>query len=358
MNQTYLSFSFSSAVYSYGPLGQRIQKTEGGVTTVYLNRGVNVLYEKQTVGGSASNDYVYANGLLIAKLSSSSTNYFVTDILGSVRLVTDSGGTTGNFSSNYAPFGQQYGASGTDPGYKYTGKPQDSLSGLYYYGARYYDVSIGRFITRDPGDQSISDPQGLNPYPYVDNSPIDRTDPTGLIGFAVLNLFGNSSCPSDILQHLWCSFTNPEAVMAQTSYLPGGAGLGVKLTITGVMALDIALTGSKMLGSSSPTGIGNPVTPKSRDDYSDPLDRFAGGKPNEQPRYPAEDNRHPRTRPATNDSNPTIRKAIVCGAGVVGAIAFYIGVGTEAEKQNLQYAQDAGAVSIAAAACYVANRYM
>jgi len=63
--------------------------------------------------------------------------------------------------------------------YEFTGKPQDFFSGLYYYGARYYDVSIGRFTSRDPFFGKPSRPQTLNPYAYVMNNPCTNNDPTG-----------------------------------------------------------------------------------------------------------------------------------------------------------------------------------
>ena len=57
--------------------------------------------------------------------------------------------------------------------YLFTGKEKDS-SGLYYYGARYYDPELGRFISADP----ILD--GLNRYTYVHCNPIKYVDPFGL----------------------------------------------------------------------------------------------------------------------------------------------------------------------------------
>jgi RHS repeat-associated protein len=46
----------------------------------------------------------------------------------------------------------------------------------YYYRARYYDPSAGRFINEDP----IRFKAGINFYRYVGNSPVDWIDPTGL----------------------------------------------------------------------------------------------------------------------------------------------------------------------------------
>ena len=115
--------------------------------------------------------------MILAKLAGSTVYYFHQDYLANTRLVTT--GTTTTFTSNYQPFGTQYGATGTDPIYKYTGKPQDNSTGLYFYGARYYDKSIGAFITRDPAKEQLQDPQTRCPYPYARNNPESLTDPSG-----------------------------------------------------------------------------------------------------------------------------------------------------------------------------------
>ncbi|MCL5059795.1 MAG: RHS repeat-associated core domain-containing protein [Candidatus Thermoplasmatota archaeon] len=62
------------------------------------------------------------------------------------------------------------------PQYGYTGREPDA-TGLIYYRARYYDPSIGRFISRDP----IGLQGGLNQYAYVSNDPVNATDPSGEI---------------------------------------------------------------------------------------------------------------------------------------------------------------------------------
>ena len=56
--------------------------------------------------------------------------------------------------------------------------------GLYYYGARYDDPSIGRFITEDPASPILTDPQSLNRYAYARNNPLKYTDPDGRFIFA------------------------------------------------------------------------------------------------------------------------------------------------------------------------------
>ena len=62
--------------------------------------------------------------------------------------------------------------------YRYTGKQEDT-TGLYYYGARYYDPATGRFITRDTVFGELTDPQSQNRYVYCRNNPHKYIDPVG-----------------------------------------------------------------------------------------------------------------------------------------------------------------------------------
>ena len=80
----------------------------------------------------------------------------------------------------YAPWGPLSRQEGSvDPTHGFTGQELDPESGLYYYGARYYDSDIGRFISPDSLIQEPLNPQSLNRYSYVINNPVNHTDPTG-----------------------------------------------------------------------------------------------------------------------------------------------------------------------------------
>jgi RHS repeat-associated protein len=68
------------------------------------------------------------------------------------------------------------GTLGTDR--QFTGQRLDG-TGLYYYNARYYDPTIGRFISADFVIPDYSNPQNLNRYSYVANNPLKYTDPSG-----------------------------------------------------------------------------------------------------------------------------------------------------------------------------------
>ena len=87
---------------------------------------------------------------------------------------------------DYMPFGEDLPVVGQTEvldeeagGYKYTGQKEVVSIGLYYYGARYYDPSIGRFITEDTYPGELANPQSQNLYLYVVNNPLRYIDPTG-----------------------------------------------------------------------------------------------------------------------------------------------------------------------------------
>jgi RHS repeat-associated protein len=102
--------------------------------------------------------------------------YLHTDHLGSTSV------TSGAVTSTqvYYPFGSIRATTGSMPtDYGFTGQRLDSSSGLMYYGARYYDPALGRFISADTQLASPGNPQALNRYSYGLNNPVKYVDPSG-----------------------------------------------------------------------------------------------------------------------------------------------------------------------------------
>jgi RHS repeat-associated protein len=164
--------------YLYDSHGRRVKSHNHstGVTTTYIYAGINVIHE---VTSSESTDYLYANGMRIAKKTGATVKYFHSDHLGSTRLVTDSSGQP-TFESDYKPFGQDANATGTEK-YTFTGQYSEADIGLYYFGARWYDASLGRFISEDPIKGSMLSSQSQNPYVYCMNNPLRYVDPSGMM---------------------------------------------------------------------------------------------------------------------------------------------------------------------------------
>ena len=100
----------------------------------------------------------------------------MSDALGSTLALADASGALLT-TYTYGPFGSTTAAgSSSTNSFQYTGRENDQ-TGLYYYRARYYDPSIGRFIGEDPIGFNAGQ---TNFYSYTGNSPILNLDPTGL----------------------------------------------------------------------------------------------------------------------------------------------------------------------------------
>ncbi len=173
------------------------------IATYYIDK----YYEKEW-NGVARNHYFLGNiNLAVEPLSgpNSGIYYVLTDHLGSSSLTTNSYGNMID-RTEYTPYGAIVATATTqDIGnkYKFTGKELDGETNLSYFGARYYNQAVGRFMAVDPalqfltdpeklkgitnGDQRkiLSDPQNLNEYSYARNNPVLLADPDGQFVFLV-----------------------------------------------------------------------------------------------------------------------------------------------------------------------------
>jgi RHS repeat-associated protein len=130
----------------------------------------------RTVSGTT--DYFTRDdqGLLLADRGPSSTKYYLLDPLGSVIATTNSSGAV-SASYTYDPYGNSIGTAPSPFGYA-TG--YRTTSGLYHYGARYYNPTDQRWSQRDPIGQA-ADPNQADRYSYAGGDPVDQADPTGLV---------------------------------------------------------------------------------------------------------------------------------------------------------------------------------
>ncbi|HEV2247638.1 MAG TPA: RHS repeat-associated core domain-containing protein, partial [Terriglobia bacterium] len=79
---------------------------------------------------------------------------------------------------NYDSFGNQTASTGSVSNrFFFTARESVAKTGLYYYRARYYDPTAGRFLSEDPLRSSNGT---IDLYQYAENNPISFEDPTGL----------------------------------------------------------------------------------------------------------------------------------------------------------------------------------
>ena len=177
----------TTASYKYNADGLRTSKTVDGKTINHIWDG-----SKQIVVDMDDSDWysaeVYVRGTnLLAKFSKQSGNvktnyqYYTQNAHGDVVNLTDAQGAITK-SYKYDAFGVEQNIDDADSNvFRYCGEYYDSESGTIYLRARYYDPTIGRFISRDSVTGENTDPLSLNLYTYCHNNPIIGTDPSGHI---------------------------------------------------------------------------------------------------------------------------------------------------------------------------------
>jgi RHS repeat-associated protein len=158
-----------TTTFLYDGDGGRVRKTrlDTGESTVYIGSLYEVsgsLITKHIFSGAnricTATTYGVAAGLPVGEVGYA---YYHSDHLGSSNIITDSQGQQiANYE--YTPYGGfsksqlANGQTGKPANYYFTGKELDSSTDLYYYGARYYDYALGRFITPDTIVQAPYDP--------------------------------------------------------------------------------------------------------------------------------------------------------------------------------------------------------
>ena len=183
--------------YSYDSQSRRIAETVGTTTKLTVYDGWNPIaeYAIQNSTFTIQNSYLWGidlsgtlqgaggvGGLLMTSLitnNSITSNYFPTyDGNGNVsEYLNESGEVSAHYE--YDPFGKTTVATGpkaNDFAHRFSTKPLDATTGLYYYGYRFYDPETGRWPSRDP----IEERGGINLYGFVGNDGVNWLDILGM----------------------------------------------------------------------------------------------------------------------------------------------------------------------------------
>lgn len=105
--------------------------------------------------------------------------YYHNDALGSPVAATDEAGNL-LWREAYKPYGERILKQDNDTNDTwYTGKQEDKTTGLSYFGARWYDPVIGRFMSIDPVGFKEGNIHSFNRYAYANNNPYKFIDPDG-----------------------------------------------------------------------------------------------------------------------------------------------------------------------------------
>ena len=170
-------------LFSYDPLGRRVSKQTSAQTIKYVYDGDRVIMETDN-NGVVLKKYFYGIQLdeIIAMVIGSQTYYYCYDASGSVTDIISADEILVE-SYTYKAFGLPDNEGLIGNSYLFTGREWEYEIGLYYFRARYYDPSLGRFISADP----IQFGGGINFYSYCDNNPVNFIDPYGLSSTTNIN---------------------------------------------------------------------------------------------------------------------------------------------------------------------------
>lgn len=157
------------------------ERSSANAPLVTYTRGLDLSESRQGAGGI---------GGLLARTDSNGSLFYHADGAGNITTLLDA---NRNMAARYLydPFGNlvgKWGSKAEANHYRFSSKEVHPNSGLYYYGFRFYEPNLQRWMNRDP----LGEAGGLNLYGFVGNSPVGAIDP-----------YGESWFSSDISQEEW-----------------------------------------------------------------------------------------------------------------------------------------------------------
>lgn len=171
--------------YSYDAFGRRITKS---LHTENQTKTLRFLYDGENEIGSVdeNGNIIEFRALGIGKGGEIGAAVAVElhgkiyapihDSRGSTRCLIDISNGSISGTSSFSAFGEEKATGDIINPWRYSGKRIDDETGLVFFGKRYYDPNIGRWITKDP----LGAPEGPNRYAYVLNNPMSHVDQHGL----------------------------------------------------------------------------------------------------------------------------------------------------------------------------------
>jgi len=234
----------TTSTFTYGADGLRRRMVTGGNTTDYLLVGQSVV--RTLLNGSVDKTYLHgARGPEYERDAAGNVRWYLYDGLGSVLGTVDG---SGNIVSTrkydvYGAVRASTGPSGTK--HKWVGAlghPSEDETGLVYMRARYYDPTVGRFVSEDPAAHRN------NWFAYADNSPVNKVDANGknsqginatMVGIALSAVIAGLAIGSLNAIHQWKKYrsVNPVEVLVvalvgtATGFLFFGSALAIAMVI-------------------------------------------------------------------------------------------------------------------------------
>ncbi|HEX7608490.1 MAG TPA: RHS repeat-associated core domain-containing protein, partial [Candidatus Cryosericum sp.] len=189
----------TTLTFAYAPDGTLTRKEQGTQVTTYAYDFAGV--SREATGSSAVTYQHGGAGELVSLTWNNQTYYYHFNAHGDTIALSDGTGTlVAQYS--YDPWGAL--TTNTNPSipnsYLYCGAygvHWDADLGLYLMGARWYNPSTGRFLTKDSYPADLLAPLTQNPYQYCGNNPVNNVDPAG-------------KDPMELVGLLWTDWGSPE----------------------------------------------------------------------------------------------------------------------------------------------------
>jgi RHS repeat-associated protein len=169
--------------FVYDGDGNRVAQTTRKGTYAYVNDvAAQLPVVLQESGPDGQITYAHGTGL-IEEFSSSFNYFYHPDGLGSTIALTNRRGEP-EAVYIYDAWGNAIPSSSDDLGtrnkFRFTGEALDPETQLYFLRARYFDPTVGRFLSEDPFPGIVQYPLTLAAYPYALNNPVVFRDPSGM----------------------------------------------------------------------------------------------------------------------------------------------------------------------------------
>lgn len=187
--------------YSYDASGKRIKAETPSDTIYYPTR-----FYSDTGDGAEKHIFLADTAIASIKGSNSLAEIYTihADHLTGSNVLTDQNEDVSQITDYYA-FGSlrlddQVGSYNEKR--KFTGHEFDADTGLTYMNARYYDATLGRFLSQDPAFLNFgsrdtlplfTNPQALNSYSYSNNNPLNNIDVSGNVAVNLLGFLPDST---------------------------------------------------------------------------------------------------------------------------------------------------------------------
>ena len=237
---------------AYDPLGRLWQVWSTAATTQFLYDGDHEALEYSGNGailwryyfGPGADEPILADST--GSLSCGGTRFLHVDHEGSMIATDDCSGNRATVATY-----DEYGIPGANNWgrFQYTGQAWIPEIGMYYYKARIYSPTLGRFMQTDP----VGYDGGINIYEYADDDPIDDDDPNGEcdavcagaiigavvnVGFEAAEEYGNGHFSTSGLASAAVGGAVTGALLARSSAMPelaGAAGGAVQYGLKAIM---------------------------------------------------------------------------------------------------------------------------